>query len=465
MSKINKTWLVVASGVMTLCWVCAWSSFLTAALSQPAFSPIPCAQVLFFAAILTWILNRNRLMRVYVLGVHLAGFLLALAGFIHARFQPAAPFFRLGWILDVAGEPRTFVQWMVLILALAVCAGLWCCGVRLVTRPLTRITVSRRFDLGLGMLLCLLLVKLVLDLKGAFLPMPHSSVAAMVAFLISGLFSLGWVRASHDEASHGLVGMKHPGTVVGFTLIPLLLAGGLFVLFLPQLQTAAQTGSGVLASLREYFGPMMVACLRFIFTTGFRRRHATPAGELERPSAILPEGGENPEPQEWILFVLLAVLGIFFLVVCGYVLRRLIRWLREQTGQPRERRSIFEIFFLIFLGLLEAAAWVRTRVLGRFTHRFAGENVYGQLLRWGRLSGVRHVNTETPGEYGLRLAARFPGIQKEIGWIVSAHEEAVYGNRPWAGDRLSKAKMAVRQIHSPRLWLDRMKSRFAHHRV
>jgi hypothetical protein len=65
---------------------------------------------------------------------------------------------------------------------------------------------------------------------------------------------------------------------------------------------------------------------------------------------------------------------------------------------------------------------------------------------------------ETPREYGVRLGHRFPELQKEIRLIICLHDEAVYGGISPGSHQISTAKLALKRIRNPLLWLARIKS-------
>jgi hypothetical protein len=55
-------------------------------------------------------------------------------------------------------------------------------------------------------------------------------------------------------------------------------------------------------------------------------------------------------------------------------------------------------------------------------------------------------------------------VASEIGLIVRFHDEVVYGGVSPGSDRISRAKLALRKIRSPMLWLRRLAHLFLHER-
>jgi len=58
-----------------------------------------------------------------------------------------------------------------------------------------------------------------------------------------------------------------------------------------------------------------------------------------------------------------------------------------------------------------------------------GEGVYpyARLQGWGARCGMPRIPNETPLEYGVRLARRFPTLGNDISWIVELYNQSVYG--------------------------------------
>ena len=85
---------------------------------------------------------------------------------------------------------------------------------------------------------------------------------------------------------------------------------------------------------------------------------------------------------------------------------------------------------------------------------------YSALLKWGRRSGLPHLLSETPVEYGSRLKMQFPSLTGEIGGIVEAFNLEVYGEVALDDEQMSLAKLSWRRLRSPRYWPIRLKSWF-----
>ena len=86
--------------------------------------------------------------------------------------------------------------------------------------------------------------------------------------------------------------------------------------------------------------------------------------------------------------------------------------------------------------------------------------LYQAFLKWGRRSGLPHLLSETPDEYGSRLGKRFPYLAGEIGGIVEAFKLVVYGELALDDAQMTMARLSWRKMRSPRYWPARLKSWF-----
>ena len=86
--------------------------------------------------------------------------------------------------------------------------------------------------------------------------------------------------------------------------------------------------------------------------------------------------------------------------------------------------------------------------------------LYRALLNWGRRSGVPHVLSETPAEYGSRLERQFPLLRGDIGGIVEAFNQVVYGEVTLEREQMTRIKGSWKRLRSPRCWPFRLKSWF-----
>ncbi|MBU2026147.1 MAG: DUF4129 domain-containing protein, partial [Proteobacteria bacterium] len=74
-------------------------------------------------------------------------------------------------------------------------------------------------------------------------------------------------------------------------------------------------------------------------------------------------------------------------------------------------------------------------------------------------SGVVADPSETPLEYGRRLKRQFRSLAEEIDTIVALFNRQVYGQRFPHRQQLSDARLGLRRMQRPALWLSRLKLR------
>jgi hypothetical protein len=355
---------------------------------------------------------------------------------------------------------RPATGWFVLMLILFCISILWFCGIRLVTRPTDQTTISHRFDSGLGFLLFLLVIKLAIATKGVSIPMEHSATRPIISFIILGLFSLGVVRNSSLSQVGGITYFKGIGIALTFTFIILMLGGGLFILFLPEFQSLAETSADLLENLKNPMEKFVIFMSSVYLESGFRRR-----SEPQLTGDYLPTIDTSGGELGIFHYLFIGISIVILLSVIGFILYRLVKWLLSkikwlfsETVEEGDKRGIWEPLLSCILAAKRILSILWIKIFYPSDTSFAAEKYYRRLLRWGRISGLRHAVFETPREYGIRLGHLFPKIEKEIRLIVDLHDEAVYGGIPPDKHQLSRAGLAFRRIRNPLLWFARVKS-------
>lgn len=451
MKRRKNILLILSSGGMMLSCFYACTSFIFASISQKPF-PLPEATaILFWASIITYIHNQQGWRRIYVTILHLLGLLCSSLWLYHRYYKLEFPFWSLSWVPEFFLLEREIRGWFTLILILLCVWILWYCGVRLWTKPTEKTIISHRFDLGLAFLLLLLLIKLVIVVKGGSIPMESSSTESLLSFIILGLFSMGLVRTKSASQEEGVTYTKGAGIVLSFIFITLMLGGGLFILFLPNLQIFAQAGSDLLGTMKELISRFLILLPMSPITTGLY-------GNTSDITLIDQSGGDLE-----ILHYLYIVITIAMLLsVVGYILtiltRLFLKWFFSKTEEKNGNQRLWKLLFLVICSIknLFSSLWIK--ILNNSYSSRTVENVFKVLLSWGRLSGLKHTVSETPKEYGIRLGNRFPQIEKEISLIIHMHDEAVYGFTFPDSHQISRVSLALRRIYSPLLWFTRIKS-------
>jgi hypothetical protein len=454
MKRRKNILLILSSGGMMLSCFYACTSFIFASISQKPF-PLPeAAAILFWAIIITCILNQQGWRRIYIIVLHLLGLLCSSLWLYHRYYKLEFSFWRMSWVPEFFLLERAIASWFTLILILLCVWILWFCGMRLWTKPTEQTIISHRFDLGLAFLFLLLLIQLVIVVKGGSIPMGSSSKESFLSFFILGLFSMGLVRTKSASQGDGVTYIKGAGVVLSFMFITLMLGGGLFILFLPSLQTIAEAGSDLLGTMKESIGQILIA---FAFSP-FR-----PGQSGNEPPGLpfINRYGGDLEIIHYLFIglafaILLFMVGIILPLFLTWLFSKL-KWLFSKTEEKNDKQGILKLLFWVIYSVINLFSTLWIKILSNLYTSRTAEYVFKLLLRWGRFSGLKHIISETSKEYGIRLGNRFPQIEKEIRLITHMHDEVIYGFTAPDSHQLSRVRLALRRIRSPRLWFTRIK--------
>ena len=95
--------------------------------------------------------------------------------------------------------------------------------------------------------------------KGVPLNRGSNSELSFLAFFVLGLLGLGMARYG-DTVERGYIATyRGIGVILSFVIFVLLLGGGLVILFLPALMSAAELGHGLLKAVAGPVLPVVVA--------------------------------------------------------------------------------------------------------------------------------------------------------------------------------------------------------------
>ncbi|MCD6265339.1 MAG: DUF4129 domain-containing protein [Deltaproteobacteria bacterium] len=455
--------LFLAVAGMELSWLYAWATFIIASILHRPF-PLPEAIGTFaLAALLTLVVRGSGWRVILILGLQVFGLLLATSRIVHVFFYESNPFFDQWWLLACFRQPKDPLQWFILVIILFFALLFWVGGVTLARRSAAYLTVCTRFDLGVTAFFCLLLAKFLLLVKGGIDIQDSTPELLLFPFFIFSLLAIGMARNQSSAQRDFLSGYQGIGVIVTFTVVVLAFSGGLILLFLPYLSTAAEMGYGVLRSAAAPLSPILVAILRFLFMhSRSRLETASPSsGSDEAEFVSSTESSWWTELFEKIFswgFLGLGVLIAF--ILCGLGMWYLFKWLFSRTTKSEKRQIQWSLISLwasqLWSGLIHCWNKIVRRVKG---YRSAVQ-LYNALLNWGRHSGLPHFLSETPTEYGVRLRHQFPTLKREIGLIVEALNKEVYGEIVLDEQQFTMAKLAWRRLRSPIHWPSRFKSWF-----
>jgi len=455
--------LFLAVAGMELSWLYAWATFIIASILHRPF-PLPEAIGTFaLAALLTLVVRGSGWRVILILGLQVFGLLLATSRIVHVLFYGSHPFFDQWWLLACFRQPKDPLQWFILVIILFFALLFWVGGVTLARRSAAYLTVCTRFDLGVTAFFCLLLAKFLLLVKGGIDIQDSTPELLLFPFFIFSLLAIGMARNQSSAQRDFLSGYQGIGVIVTFTVVVLAFSGGLVVLFLPYLSTAAEMGYGVLRSAAAPLSPILVAILRFLFMhSRSRPETASPlSGSDEAEFVSSTESSWWTELFEKIFSWGFLGLGVLIaLILCGLGMWYLFKWLFSRTTKSEKRQIQWSLISLwasqLWSGLIHCWNKIVRRVKG---YRSAVQ-LYNALLNWGRHSGLPHLLSETPTEYGVRLRHQFPTLKREIGLIVEALNKEVYGEIVLDEQQFTMAKLAWRRLRSPIHWPSRFKSWF-----
>lgn len=450
----NKLLLFALRAGMELSYTYACVTFVTLSVFHRAF-PFPEAVVSFLLGALLSAVTSGRGWRVvYVILFHALVFVPMLLRMVQVFGTWADIFVNQVWFTQALQDPASAVEYFTLFLLVIWAFAFWAGGATLATRQDDYATACARFDQGLVVFFLIFLLKFYVQAAlGVHLDDPTPGWF-IVPFLVFGLLAIGVVRNRSTLRRDFMPGYQKMGVLLGFVIIILLVGTGLVFFFLPYLTAAAQQGYGALNLAAGPVGSTLVRIWEWIFGTGM----SIPEQFATKPEP-LPQTGAGAGLPLWLEPVLRVaavavglLLAVVALVIVAGLLYSIITWLVSKTpaGEPKPSlRSLLASFYgglWAWLGALWRG-WTRG-----LTRHHAAVHLYTALRDWGRASGIQNVVGETPTEYGIRLAGRFPALATEITVIVQAFNREVYGEMVLGPHELSPAYSAWRSLASPRQW-------------
>jgi hypothetical protein len=463
MKKDRGILLFLAHGCMELSWLYAWASFLMTSIVHQPF-PLPEAiGAYLLAAALTLVVRGMGLRVISVLGLQALGLLLTASRIVYSMNYQAYPYLGKGWLIEFLGTTRDPLEWFTLVIILIFALLFWLGGVTLARRSSAYLTICSRFDLGVAAFFCLLMVKLLLFVKGGIEVKDPAPELLLFPFFIFSLLAIGLARSRGSARRDFLAGYKGIGVLASFTMVVLAFGAGLVLLFMPYLIAAAEAGYGVLRSAAGPLSPILVQVLRFLFFRARMRQEPSSSSPAGHEADFVSSGESSWWSElverilEWGFLGLGMVLG---LILCALGAWYLLRWLFSRTSK-QERESIHWRLLVVWAQRLWASVAIGLkRAVQRLKRYRNAVQLYSAFLKWGRRSGLPHLLSETPAEYGSRLGKRFPRLTGEIEEIIEAFNLVVYGEVALDAKQMTRAKLSWREMRSPRYWPSRLKSWF-----
>jgi hypothetical protein len=463
MNKDRGRLLLLAHGGMELTWLYAWATFLMISIVHQPY-PLPEAMGTFIlGAALTLGVRGMGLRVIWVLGLQVVGFLLASSRIVYVLNYRVYPYLDHAWLAAFFARSRDPLEWVILVMVLIFALLFWLSGVALARRSPAYLSICTRFDLGVAAFFCLLFIKFLLLVKGGIEVRASAPEFLMFPFFIFSLLAVGLARNSSKAQRDFLAGYRGVGILATFIVVVLAFGAGLVLLFMPYLSAAAEAGYGVLKSAAGPLGPILVRVLRFVFIGSRLRQEPSSSSLGGGESEFMAPGGDGWWSQtletvlEWGLLVLGVLMAIF---LCALGTRYLLRWLFSRTPRGERIRIRWDLLLLWARRVWLDFAMGLHKAVQRLKGYGDAVQFYRALLKWGRRSGLPHLLSETPAEYGSRLRKQFPPLTGEIEGIVEAFNLVVYGEVELDDERTTLIKLAWKRLRGPRYWPVRMKSWF-----
>lgn len=458
MSRDRGALLSLAHVGMELCWLYACASFLMISIVQRPFPLLEAVGTFLLAAAISWVVRGMGLRMIWILGFHIIGFLLAASRIVYTFNYRAYPYFGKGWLIEFSGRARDPLEWLILVIILIFALVFWLAGVALSRRSTAYLSICGRFDYGVTAFFCLFILKSLLLVKGGIEVRDPASVLLLFAFFIFSPLAIGLARNKSSERRDFLAGYRGVGMLLSFAVVALAFGVGLVLLFMPYLSAAAEAGYGVLKSAAGPLIPILERVLLFLFGN-------LPQDELFFPSTGQGEAEYIPSGKSswwskvlgWGLFGPVLLIGLIFCVLGTWYL---LRWLFSKKSKEEKKSTHWQLALLWVQRLWAALGTGLKRAAQRLKGYQDAVQLYRAFLKWGRLSGLPHLLSETPAEYGARLQKQFPSITDEIGGIVEAFNLVVYGEVVLDDEQMTRAKLSWKRLRSLKYWPARLKSWF-----
>jgi hypothetical protein len=344
---------------------------------------------------------------------------------------------------------------------------LWINGYKLANRSHDYLVLTSRFDLGVVALIITFII-----LGSTNISFPRADILIIYYFLFS-MFTIALAQnlRSSPSPTKNLKQISETGLVIPFILAVLLIGSWVFLFFLPQLTSAAQTGYQILKIVARPIGNLLLKILTFLF--GFHKPafEAVPdySGEAGIPMAENAELSWWAQLLQWLItWGGLILLILFALFLTGWLAWSLWKWFSTRTERDTEKKGFWEELWLWIRYILSESKRFLAKIFNQIiTAKRKPENIsllFQKLCKWGYHSGIPRKKSKTPAEYGSYLAFFFPDSQQDIQLIIDGFNVALYGKKGLSKEQLDEAKKAWRRISSPTKWFSRLQVKIFHSR-
>jgi hypothetical protein len=358
------------------------------------------------------------------------------------------------WLTELLQTARPARAWAALGGQLLWTGAFWCLGAVHGARERSHRALCARFDRGLLWLFALLGAKLLLRGQPGIQLDDSIASAALVPFFCFSLVAIALARNHTAERKSFLPGYRSYGPLTTFGAGIVLCSSGVVSLCLPYLRDAAQLSYQV---LRGAGGPVANLFADFILwlidLSNISERSNSMLLLEERNDSVKVHPGEllrrpmGDAPEPLLLWLIAGAVTFAVGALVVWIVWR--RW---------RRRSNEELAWAVLTRWFQG--WLaRLRALFTQTPEHDALRLYARLRRWGARSGMPSRGSETPLEYGRRLQAQLTLAAPDIEPIILAFQAHVYGPELASVEHIARARSAMRRLHRPQLWPQRIELR------
>lgn len=457
MKRESGILVFLVSAGMELCYLYAGVTFATTAIFHQPFPFLEAVGSFLIAAVLMLVANGRGWRVIYSVLLESLGFVPLFLRMVNVFHSWSSSFLNHTWLTDYFTNPNDAVEYFVMTLVIVWALVFWMSGVEFARRENDYATLGARFDRGLIVFFVLFLTKFYMQVALGIQVDESTAGFFIIPFLLASLLAIGLARNASAAQRDFMPGYQTLGVLLGFIVVILLAGTGLVFFFLPYLTLAAQKGNDVLTVVSAPLISMFFAISTFLFGADFGANSA-PAESTSLPGSTAPLSIPS-----WLNFLgTLLVWGVgilvalVFIAIVGGLLFSIFQWLFSKTPVDPNRPASRNLF----AGFVEAMRALFRLFFRKIKDQREAVRLYVALRTWGSRSGSPHSFDETPSEYGLRLAQRFPMFANEIGLIVDAFNRVVYGELVLSESQMVAARSGWRGMASPAHWLMRIKAWF-----
>ncbi len=468
MSYNRKLYAAGFSGVSGFLWRYA-AVYFTMLASAGEHFPFFYALLFYTSAFSVSVLSRGRGYRLISLFlVQLVLFLFLNTVYIHDYYHISPPLFSLNWYGIFFSIQRSISEWFFLLLNIFAVVFLWISGISVSSKKTDYARSCGILDAGAAVFFIIFLLKMVLRTRADVVITDTKLIRLFFAFFIFSLSSIILTREFSDAGKTFINSHRGTGAVLLAAVVMLVLVSIIFLILMPELNSAAQSGFRVLKQASVPAGDILARLLRFLFFRKTARTDsaASGAGDGSGNAGPIADGSGDESIFVtviiWILGILVAAAVLIAAAVFLWVaLKKLFA--RSAVKEKSDSGSLLSKLVRL---IIQAA----TRLVYRIKHLLMKkaesdktvESVYAQFLTWGRRGGVPRAVNETPLEYNARLTEVYDFAGRDIDYITENYINRVYAELSPDQSQVDAVVSALKKLQKPghipkrlRVWLKR----------